>query len=118
MVRVKRFVGKVVIPASLVAASLGLSMGSTTVPASATTATHESLASTTVTLNGTILKLDRSKYLFWLRTGERHLRVRYYHSTSFSGGSNAMLAKGLDVHVVGTYAGTSTTLLKAASISV
>jgi hypothetical protein len=113
----KNLVGKVVIPASLVAASFGLSMGSTTLPASATTVVHETSASAPVTLTGTILKLDRSKYLFWFSVGERHLRVRYYSTTTFSGGSNAMLAKGLDVSVVGTYAGTSTTLLKAASIN-
>ena len=113
----KNLVGKVVIPASLVVASLGLSMGSATLPASATTAPHESSASASVTLNGTILKLDRSKYLFWLSVGERHLRVRYYSTTTFSAGSNAMLAKGLDVSVVGTFAGTSTSMLKAASIN-
>ena len=80
----KNLVGKVVIPASLVVASLGLSMG---------------------------------KYLFWFSAGDRHLRVRYYSTTTFSAGSNAMLAKGLDVSVVGTFAGTSTSMLKAASIN-
>lgn len=113
----KYLIGKVVVPASLVAASLGLSLASTTVPASASTAPYETPADSPVTLSGTILKLDRSKYLFWFSAGDRHLRVRYYSTTSFSGGSSAMLAKGLDVSVVGTYAGTSTTLLKATNIN-
>lgn len=113
----KYLIGKVVIPASLVAASLGLSLGSTTVLAGASTALHETPASSSVTLSGTILKLDRSKFLFWFSAGDRHLRVRYYSTTSFSGGSSAMLAKGLDVSVVGSYAGAATTLLKAASIN-
>ena len=112
----KNLISKVVLPASLVAASFGLSMGAATVPASAVSAAHESAASATVMLSGTILKLDRSKYLFWFSTGERHVRVRYYHATAFSGGSSSMLTKGLDVKIVGTYAGTSTTLLKASRI--
>ena len=112
----KNLISKVVVPASFVAASLGLSLGASTAPASATSAIHESATSTSVMLSGTILKLDRSKFLFWFDTGDRHVRVRYYHATSFSGGSSAMLAKGLDVKIVGTYAGTSTTLLKAAQI--
>jgi len=114
----KKLLSKVVLPASLVAASLGLSLGAASAPASASSAVHERASTATVLLSGTILKLDRSKYLFWFDTGDRHVRVRYYHATSFSGGSSAMLTKGLDVKILGTYAGTATTLVKAQRIDV
>lgn len=109
----KKLLTKVVVPSMLAMSTLGIGAVIATTPASA--AAHVVKAQTTLT--GTVSKAQSSKSTFWLTVGTKTYRVVYSSSTKFTKGTAASLVKGTAVSAKGSYAGKSTTVLKATSIS-
>lgn len=109
----KQIFTKVVVPSMLALSTLGIGAVVATVPASAASTT----AKAPVTLTGTVTKAETAKSTFWLKVGTKTLRVIYSSSTKFKKGHGTSLVKGAVVTVTGTYAGKSTSVFKATSIS-
>ena len=82
----------------------------------ATAATAAAVAAPT-TYNGTIVKVQSSRYVFWFNVGPKIYKVKY-SSKAFVVGSASMLVKGLPVSVTGSFVGNSTTILKASGVTV
>lgn len=113
---VKSTFHRLAVPASLVVGSLGLSF--TSAAASISSApTVAASAMAPVTIAGTVVKVQISQYVFWLAVGNKIYKVRYSPS-SFVRGSAAALAKEVSVSVRGSFVGRSSTIVRAAGISV
>lgn len=111
----KKIFTKVVVPSMLALSTLGIGAVVATVPSGATTTTAKSKAA--VTLTGTVSRAQATKHTFWFKVGTKTYRVIYSSSTKFTKGTAKSLVKGAAVTATGTYAGKSTSVLKATKIS-
>jgi hypothetical protein len=109
----KKLVTKVVVPSMLALSTLGIGAAVSALPASAAS----TAAKAPVTLTGKVLKAQATKDTFWLTVGTKTYRVVYSATTKFTKGSASLLVKGASVSATGTYAGKSTSVVKATSIS-
>jgi hypothetical protein len=107
---------KSLLPASLVIASLGLTLGAPSVTAAAASPMAAVASSVPVTISGTVLKAKPSQNLFWSSVGAKNYRVTYRSSKAFSKSSVTSLKKGFAVSVTGAFVGNSHTAIKASDI--
>jgi len=118
---------KVVLPVVLAVGSLGLGTIATT-SASASTKVHHAAKAhaavkahpavkATVSLTGSVVKVNITKGAFWFKVGAKTYRASFTSATTFKKGTSASLVKGAIVSVTGKYAGKSSSVVIASSIT-
>jgi len=112
----KKTLGRIALPASLVVGSLGVGLGGADA-ASQTAPSAVVSVGTPVTLRGTVVKAQDSKMVFWFSHGTKIYKVRY-SLRSFVEGSSSNLTRGVPVSVTGTFVGHSTTIVRASGVAV
>lgn len=115
----KNRIARLLLPAALTVGSLGIAAAATA-PAGASTkpshATHASVKAST-TLTGAVTKAQTTKGVFWVKGSAATVRVKFGAKTTFTKGTSTSLVKGATVTVTGHYAGKSTAVFIATSIS-
>lgn len=108
-------IAKIALPALLTVGSLGLGTLAT-IPAGASTKPAHTVKAS-VTLNGSVVKTNVAKTIFWFKVGAKTYRASITSTTKFVKGTSASLIKGAAVTVTGHYVGKSKSVLVASSIS-
>lgn len=108
---------QLIVPTLLLTGSLGLSVAAVTpAGASTKTTTTKTAVKAKTTVTGSIIKVEGTKSIFWLKVGSKTYRVNYSKATKFTSGSAKLLKKGLSVSVAGAFEGKSHVVISAESI--
>ncbi len=119
-------IAKIVLPAVLSIGTIGATALATTASAATTTTVkhaktavkkHAPVAKTPVTLTGTVVKAEASKYAFWFKDGAKTYRVSFTAKTPIAKGTAASLVKGKAVTVKGIELGKTGSVIRAISIT-
>ncbi len=117
---------KIVLPAVLSIGTVGATALATTASAATTTTVkhaktavkkHAPVAKPAVSLSGTIVKAEATKYAFWFKVGTKTYRVSFTAKTPIAGGTAASLVKGKNVTVKGVELGKTSSVIRATSIT-
>ncbi|MHB8334602.1 MAG: hypothetical protein ACYDEH_06850 [Acidimicrobiales bacterium] len=117
---------KIVLPAVLSIGTVGATALATTASAATTTTVKHAktavkkkapVAKAPVTLSGTVVKAETTKYAFWFKVGAKTFRVSYSAKTPIAKGTAASLTKGKTVTVKGIELGKAGSVIRAINIT-